>query len=660
MPHALTTAVTFPRLVLLSAIVFAACRHSALVDAEDQLVARPEQVDFGPVVVGSVAVVSVDFEGSGSLRLDLAPPFGIDEPAVFPPATRALTFTPDSVGRFEQHISLPGGAGLRLSGEGVARQACVSDNPCVLRSSSLEGRCVDTNVVDGSPCEQPCVMGGRCEAGQCVGAVRSCDDANPCTVDACDPSRGCFHDAETCAAPTAPCLAQRCDPVRGCVAEPVEDGVSCGAHDCVSAQICLAGACVVRPVPDGAACGEPSACQDPGVCVAGQCSVPPPRKLRPAWKRSSSLDGLRFPGLADAAGNLYWLEDYRRLVSVTPAGTLRYAVPISVSVNQVPPPNDTMLLAGDLIILSYHQDHFVEARRQRDGALVWRRDLSPGDAGTHAGWPMNITDLASSGSQLYVVGFFTPLAGQSPGVTVLTCLELATGTTRWERTTGETSPPPSGAAFLPSSLSVDSLGPIVGSAYGEHQQSGPNAFQMVAFTSNGDRRWSRGVIDGVFATIDDRTFFRSAFSLGWVDHSGGAHQIPTFIPAAIDRPAAFATDAGVLIVGFDGARNVIVQAEHQRWVPFGFTPRQSIGSSPPTSPPVLTAAGRISFVFNGQAGGNVQPVLVELDPRTNTFSSCQFDIDPWSMVSVVTPAVELPGLLVVSDWGKSKVWAFHR
>ena len=124
-------------------------------------------------------------------------------------------------------------------------------------------------------------MNGR---GACVGAPQDalCDDADACTIDACDPSTGCTHTALPASACDDGnlCTDDACVPATGCThtdnALPCDDGVAC-----TGADTCGGGACA--GTPDDAACedGEPCTqntcdpalgCQtDPSALFGTQC-----------------------------------------------------------------------------------------------------------------------------------------------------------------------------------------------------------------------------------------------------------------------------------------------------------------------------------------------------------------------------------------------------
>jgi len=96
------------------------------------------------------------------------------------------------------------------------------------------GPCIPCEVA--TDCDPLGVCGGRgCDAlGVCVPMSVECNDENPCTSDACDPTVGCAHalldpaDVPECDDDDL-CTTPRCDAVDGCVQEPVEEfaSVSC-------------------------------------------------------------------------------------------------------------------------------------------------------------------------------------------------------------------------------------------------------------------------------------------------------------------------------------------------------------------------------------------------------------------------------------------------
>jgi cysteine-rich repeat protein len=194
-------------------------------------------------------------------------------------------------------------------------EQCTYDN-CIggaCQHSPKAGPCDDGNA---------CSKADLCSDGQCKGAAVNCDDANPCTLDGCDPIKGCVTLATetTCTDDNActqgdacgakgcvpgealvcddgkACTTDSCDPKLGCQyqnnAAPCDDGSACTIGDtcaegaCASTQklTCADGnpctddscdpskGCVFsandKPCSDGNVCSSGDACQE-GVCLPG-------------------------------------------------------------------------------------------------------------------------------------------------------------------------------------------------------------------------------------------------------------------------------------------------------------------------------------------------------------------------------------------------------
>jgi hypothetical protein len=141
------------------------------------------------------------------------------------------------------------------------------------------------------------------------------------------------------------------------------------------------GRCVYGDVPDGTRCG--GACG--GTCEAGAC-VTDSGALAPAWTYVQAEDkDLRFPGLVDAAGSVYWFEYARgtageacELVSASRTGEPRYRVALGAA-NCASTQSGTLLIAGDQLVLGVLGQ--PEWRKREDGSLVWRPELAPALAG---------------------------------------------------------------------------------------------------------------------------------------------------------------------------------------------------------------------------------------------------------------------------------------
>ncbi len=93
--------------------------------------------------------------------------------------------------------------------------------------------------------------------------MMTCDDGNPCTRDACDPSVGrCVssQSAEACD-DRNPCTADSCDPQAGCGHSPLS-GTCDDRNACTTGDTCVAGGCVGGPPPS---------CADDDRCTADSC-----------------------------------------------------------------------------------------------------------------------------------------------------------------------------------------------------------------------------------------------------------------------------------------------------------------------------------------------------------------------------------------------------
>ncbi|MFO0751385.1 MAG: HYR domain-containing protein [Myxococcota bacterium] len=104
---------------------------------------------------------------------------------------------------------------------------------------------------DGVACTTagPCAEAAACSGGQCVATrIKSCNDGDPCTDDACDPQVGC-------------------------VATVSENGTPCDDRDkCSAVSACQDGFCV----GDGITCPAPGPCEGLGQCnpATGVCDYP--------------------------------------------------------------------------------------------------------------------------------------------------------------------------------------------------------------------------------------------------------------------------------------------------------------------------------------------------------------------------------------------------
>ena len=125
------------------------------------------------------------------------------------------------------------------------------------------GQCEEEPIADGSPCDDGlgCTVSTKCKSGACAGTPKLCDDANPCTQDACDSNSGACVFSE---------LAGPCEDGDPCtLSDTCENGIckSGALDDCVDGDACTNDACA-----EGIGCQwEPSDCDDGILCTVDTC-----------------------------------------------------------------------------------------------------------------------------------------------------------------------------------------------------------------------------------------------------------------------------------------------------------------------------------------------------------------------------------------------------
>ncbi len=190
----------------------------------------------------------------------------------------------------------------RASGcQNLLRDArCDDSNDCTANMCTATG-CMDTDVIDGTPCNDAAGDAGLCAAGSCSvectsaadcqngnacdgmetcstngqcrpGTALDCNDMDACTTDSCDMTAGCQNVAITCDDMTS-CTTNDCNPAMGCEFTPVpancDDGNECTAQVCTS----MGGGdgCTNPPVVDGTSCMAGA-----GTCQSGVCTTTNP------------------------------------------------------------------------------------------------------------------------------------------------------------------------------------------------------------------------------------------------------------------------------------------------------------------------------------------------------------------------------------------------
>jgi len=625
-------------------VLWSSCRPVPVQDVA-LFLESAEALDFGPVTVGATRTRSVAVEGRGPFNASTEAPFFVTEATLTAPVRLEVSFAPTEPGDFSGEVVLEG-VRVRVSGRGVAALPCDTGDACATSRWDVDAaRCVVEVREDGAACTQGCVTNGRCASGQCVGDFASCDDADACTVDACEASQGCVHVPVVCAS-SDPCRAARCDPASGgCVTTEVEDGVACGARDCSTAHVCLGGSCVERAVPNGERCGVASVCRAEGVCVDGACRQPAASSLHLAWRRDLSMGLVDFPAVTDDAGNLFWFEcggaPTCRLVSMTSSGVLRYEVATGFTTlaGRYRVPTST-LRTGELLI--FGAEGVLEARRHLDGTLVWRTQLPARSMG-NVSEVRGVTGLAAQAPDaLYVAAAFYPGWMGTEYEPAFSRLNLRTGALEWDQRAGPT--PLNGASVLPPSVVVDASGQPVTAGEYVHGNG-----VIRGLTPQGAVRWSTtwGPI-ALTSVIGDRVFHSSS---GWFDAQGVQHAAPRF--QNIAYPTALATTRGVVMLGVQSPKLQLMN-ERTNWqkvelLDFVYWP-------PRATPPALSSEGNVSFAQHGQRG----PMRYEFSAEGAPVSACPFVLTSSEGVDMQQPVAELPGLMVLVDTGRQTVFAYRR
>ncbi len=124
---------------------------------------------------------------------------------------------------------------------------CADGNACTQELCAASG--CDHTALTGSTCDDGdfCTVSDACAAGKCAGAAKDCNDNSVCTLDKCDPTKGCVY-------PTAcddgnPCTIDSCQNGQ-CAVTNLADTTGCDDLDpCTTDTHCSGGKCLGTPVP---------------------------------------------------------------------------------------------------------------------------------------------------------------------------------------------------------------------------------------------------------------------------------------------------------------------------------------------------------------------------------------------------------------------------
>ena len=158
----------------------------------------------------------------------------------------------------QQGICVPGPA-----------ENCDDSNPCTEDVCSPVEGCQHTDK--NAPCDDlnACTSGDTCLQGECLsGKPTNCDDGDPCTTDACEPDKGCYHDknSEPCQDGDVCTVGDLCENGK-CVPGTqmsCDDGNACTDDSCDPAMGCV-------HTHNDAACDDNNECTGSDQCVQGKC-----------------------------------------------------------------------------------------------------------------------------------------------------------------------------------------------------------------------------------------------------------------------------------------------------------------------------------------------------------------------------------------------------
>jgi RHS repeat-associated protein len=205
-----------------------------------------------------------------------------------PTCTAGLTICGSSCANLQTDVNNCGACGSLCSAcssscaGGACTPACTASscddgNPCTVDACDSHGGCTHKPVSDGTACNDgnACTLTDTCQVGTCVGANPvSCTATDSCHVAACNPATGaCSNSAVTCT-PSDQChIAGVCDATSGVCSNPAAaDGTTCDdGSDCTRGDSCKGGTCAAgAPV----ACTASDSCHIAGACdQSGKCPI---------------------------------------------------------------------------------------------------------------------------------------------------------------------------------------------------------------------------------------------------------------------------------------------------------------------------------------------------------------------------------------------------
>jgi hypothetical protein len=167
---------------------------------------------------------------------------------------------------------------------------CDDGNVCTLDKCEHPGGCVHLPASGACDDGSLCTVSDQCVGGECTGTAANCDDKNICTQDECEPKAGCVHygnnapcnDSDLCTVDdfcqggkcqpgqpancddAKPCTSDACVPATGCTHDfAALDGTACDdGKPCTTGEACAGGTCKG---------GMPVSCDDDNPCTTDYC-----------------------------------------------------------------------------------------------------------------------------------------------------------------------------------------------------------------------------------------------------------------------------------------------------------------------------------------------------------------------------------------------------
>ncbi|MBN2361766.1 MAG: hypothetical protein JXR83_20105 [Deltaproteobacteria bacterium] len=256
-------------------------------------------VDTSSIVVGQRYIgsrtrmaLTLTSQGNAAVRATLEPQgeaataFEVERKVVVPAASSLrveVDFVPDRQGELAALLVIAHDADsgspllVELRGLGQTPPDCNDGNPCTddwfdvgdeqCHHQHRSGTCDDNSA---------CTEGDTCIEGQCIGRPITCRDLVECTLDTCDPQRGCvFVPRHDQCGDGDPCTADVCNELIGCINPPQPEGTPCGPLSCAEVALCFVGQCVHAPTPDGFPCEDGDVCTTGDSCQGGVCQAGP-------------------------------------------------------------------------------------------------------------------------------------------------------------------------------------------------------------------------------------------------------------------------------------------------------------------------------------------------------------------------------------------------